>query len=106
MNTQTSNGINDKVKQLAELSGIVSELKMQGKRIVHCHGVFDLVHPGHIRYLESAGREGDVLVVTVTGDDYVNKGPGRPVFNQQLRAETLGALQTVVSSLLMTSRPS
>jgi cytidyltransferase-like protein len=57
--------------------------------------VFDLLHPGHIRHLEAARREGDVLVVTITPDRYVNKGPGRPVFNQRLRAESLAALGAV-----------
>ena len=49
------NSTNGKVKPLAELAGIIANLKAQGKRIVHCHGVFDLVHPGHIRHLETAG---------------------------------------------------
>ncbi len=84
-----------KVKPLPELARIIPALKGQGKQVVHCHGVFDLVHPGHIRHLEAAKREGDVLVVTVTPDRYVNKGPGRPVFNERLRAETLSALQCV-----------
>lgn len=82
-----------KIKPLTGLAEIVSTLKAQGRRVVHCHGVFDLVHPGHIRHLEAAKREGDVLVVTVTPDEYVNEGPGRPVFNQRLRAESLAALQ-------------
>lgn len=84
-----------KIVPLDRLTELVSDLKSGGSRIVHCHGVFDLVHPGHIRHLEAAKREGDALVVTVTPDEYVNKGPGRPVFNQRLRAETLAALQCV-----------
>lgn len=84
-----------KVKPLAELAKVTSRLKAQGKQIVHCHGVFDLLHPGHIRHLKAAKQEGDVLVVTVTQDQYANKGPGRPVFHQQLRAESLAALQCV-----------
>ncbi|MBI2495885.1 MAG: adenylyltransferase/cytidyltransferase family protein [Candidatus Omnitrophica bacterium] len=70
-------------------------LKAQGQRVVHCHGVFDLLHVGHIRHFEMAKREGDVLVVTVTPDAFVNKGPGRPLFNQHLRAESLAALECV-----------
>lgn len=85
----------EKIKSLNELRKILTCLKDGGKRIVHCHGVFDLVHPGHIRHLERAKREGDILVVTVTPDEYVNKGPGRPVFNQRLRTETLAALQCI-----------
>lgn len=84
-----------KVKHLEELADILAALRLKGRRIVHCHGVFDLIHPGHIRHFESAKREGDVLVVTITQDEHVNKGPGRPVFNQRLRAESVAALQAV-----------
>lgn len=62
---------------------------------MHCHGVFDLLHPGHLRHFEAAKEEGDVLVVTLTQDEYVNKGPSRPVYNQRLRAESVAALEIV-----------
>lgn len=84
-----------KVVSLRELAGAAHELRAAGKTVVHCHGVFDLVHPGHIRHLQAARAEGDVLVVTVTPDVYVNKGPGRPVFNERLRSESLAALEAV-----------
>jgi len=77
------------------LSGLVNALRKEGKKIVQCHGTFDLMHVGHIRHLENAKKQGDVLLVTVTADEYVNKGPGRPVFNQQLRSENLAALACV-----------
>lgn len=92
MNKKT---IHDKIKTIDELARIIQEAKKNGKRVVQCHGVFDLLHPGHIRHLEIAKSQGDVLVVTVTKDIYVNKGPGRPVFNQRLRAESVAALQSV-----------
>jgi cytidyltransferase-like protein len=63
---------------------------------------------GHIRYLQRAKKEGDILFVSVTADKYVNKGPGRPVFNQQIRAENLAALECVDYVLIsndMTSIP-
>ena len=63
--------------------------------MVLCHGVFDLLHVGHIKYFEEAKKMGDVLVVTLTPDKYVNKGPHRPAFAQDLRAEALAALQAV-----------
>lgn len=63
--------------------------------IVLAHGVFDLLHIGHIRHLRSAASQGDILVVSITGDQFVNKGPGRPVFTEQLRAEMLAALDIV-----------
>jgi cytidyltransferase-like protein len=84
-----------KIKNLDELAEIVRSLKENGQTVVHCHGVFDLVHMGHIRHFEAAKRQGNVLVVTVTKDEYVNKGPGRPVFNQRLRAESVASLQVV-----------
>ncbi|MDO8125619.1 MAG: PfkB family carbohydrate kinase [Candidatus Brocadiales bacterium] len=89
------NSCRQKIKTLDELEKIVNQLKAQGKTIVHCHGVFDLMHPGHVRHLEAAKEAGDVLIVTITQDEYVDKGPGRPVFNQHLRAETLAAMQPV-----------
>jgi cytidyltransferase-like protein len=67
----------------------------QGIRIVQCHGVFDLLHPGHIRHFAAARSMGDVLVVTITADDFVGKGPGRPAFPQGLRSESLAALSVV-----------
>jgi rfaE bifunctional protein kinase chain/domain/rfaE bifunctional protein nucleotidyltransferase chain/domain len=84
-----------KIKTLDELKNIAAKLKKGKKTIVHCHGVFDLIHPGHIRHLAAAKKEGDVLVVTVTADEHVRKGPGRPVFNDNLRAETLAAMSSV-----------
>ena len=84
-----------KIKSVDDLAVDLDALRAQGKRVVQCHGVFDLLHPGHIRHFEAARAEGDVLVVTVTPDRFVNKGPGRPVFNQRLRAESIAALQSV-----------
>ncbi|MBW2260149.1 MAG: adenylyltransferase/cytidyltransferase family protein, partial [Deltaproteobacteria bacterium] len=84
-----------KIKTLEEVTSLVGALKSEGKTIVMCHGVFDLIHPGHIRHFQAAKREGDVLVVTLTPDEFVGKGPGRPVFNQALRAEFLASLACV-----------
>jgi rfaE bifunctional protein nucleotidyltransferase chain/domain len=87
--------VNDKTKSLNELADIIQTLKKDGNTIVQCHGVFDLLHPGHILHFEAAKREGDILVVTITRDEHVDKGPGRPVFNQRIRTETIAALQCV-----------
>lgn len=84
-----------KIKTLDELAKIVHSLKEEGKIVVQCHGVFDLLHPGHIRHFVAAKTQGDVLVVTITQDQFVGKGPGRPVFNQHLRAESIAALECV-----------
>ncbi len=84
-----------KILPVEELAGKVAGFRKEGKTVVLCHGVFDLMHPGHIKHLEAAKKEGDYLVVTLTPDKYVNKGPGRPVFNEVLRAETLASLTAV-----------
>jgi len=87
--------VHNKVKSMNELAAITAALRRERKSVVHCHGVFDLLHPGHIKHFEAAKREGDVLVVTVTEDRYVDKGPGRPVFNERLRVESIASLQCV-----------
>lgn len=87
--------ISDKVLSLDELANKAESFRNAGKTIALCHGTFDLLHIGHIRHLEHAEREADVLFVTITADEHVNKGPGRPVFNDHLRAEHLAALASV-----------
>ncbi|MCX5805052.1 MAG: PfkB family carbohydrate kinase [Proteobacteria bacterium] len=81
-----------KLLKLKELANRIQALKSEGKRIVHCHGIFDILHIGHIRYLEQAKKMGDILIVTITPDRYVNRGPGRPVFNELLRSEMVASL--------------
>jgi D-glycero-beta-D-manno-heptose 1-phosphate adenylyltransferase len=75
----------------------VRELKGQGKRVVFTNGCFDLLHPGHTRYLGQARELGDVLIVAVNSDRSVRalKGPGRPVVPERERAEMLAALKCV-----------
>lgn len=85
----------EKIKSLEELAELTAQAREKGLRVALCHGVFDLLHPGHIRYFEAARRVADLLVVTLVADEHVNKGPGRPVFNQRLRAESVAALQAV-----------
>jgi len=84
-----------KVKEIAELACLLEPVRASGKKVVQCHGVFDLLHIGHIRHFEEAKGFGDVLVVTLTTDQHVNKGPNRPVFNEGLRAEAISALDCV-----------
>jgi len=81
--------------EFSEAPAFLKRLRELGKTIVQCHGTFDLLHPGHIVHLEDAKALGDILVVTITADRFVNKGPGRPVFNQQLRVRVLAALACV-----------
>jgi rfaE bifunctional protein nucleotidyltransferase chain/domain len=84
-----------KILGLDELSEAADELRRGGRKIVLCHGVFDLFHVGHLRHLTSAREFGDALVVSITGDKFVNKGPDRPAFPSELRAELLAALELV-----------
>jgi len=84
-----------KILDLDALAEKLSELKTRGKRIVHCHGCFDMMHPGHIKYFQASKKMGDILVVTLTPDRFVDKGPNRPVFDQDLRAESIAALECV-----------
>ena len=85
----------DKLVTMDQLSEIANKVRLEGRRVVLCHGVFDLVHMGHVRHLEVARNEGDVLIVTTTADKFVNKGPGRPIFSEQMRAEMLAAIEYV-----------
>ncbi len=84
-----------KVVGLDQLEELCGELRAGGNAVVLCHGVFDLMHSGHILHLQRARKEGSHLVVTITANAFVNKGPGRPVFSEQLRAETIAALGCV-----------
>jgi len=85
---------NSKIFPINELAEILGTVK-KGNKIVLCHGVFDLLHIGHIKYFEEAKEQGDILVVTVTPDRYVHKGPGRPHFSETLRLEAIAALEVV-----------
>lgn len=77
------------------LADWADDQRAAGRTIAHCHGVFDLLHPGHVVHLEEARALADVLVVTVTADHWVNKGPGRPFIDAEGRAKMLAALEVV-----------
>ena len=84
-----------KVCSLERLLSLREEARQSGKTVVHCHGCFDIVHPGHIHHLQFARSLGDILVVTVSTDSHVNKGPQRPLIPDDLRAASLAALECV-----------
>ncbi|MDA2934941.1 D-glycero-beta-D-manno-heptose 1-phosphate adenylyltransferase [Acidobacteria bacterium AH-259-D05] len=86
-----------KIKSRQGLREIVAQLKSEGKTVVFTNGCFDLLHPGHVRYLERARAEGDVLVVALNSDDSVKKikGEDRPVLPQEERCEVISALACV-----------
>lgn len=71
--------------------------------VVLANGCFDILHHGHLLHLKAAKRMGDVLVVSVTRDDCVNKGPGRPVFNQDQRKELVGSIAYVDRTIIVGS---
>ncbi len=84
-----------KILNLSDLKKKVFSLKGKNKKIVHCHGVFDLIHIGHIRYLEEAKKLGNCLIVTITEGSFIQKGPNRPLFNNQDRLYALSSLELV-----------
>lgn len=86
---------NSKIKKLAEVLPIVAKLKSAGKKIVLGHGVFDLMHYGHIHYLKQAKQVGDILLVSMKTDRFIQKGPYSPAFNERIRAASLAALECV-----------
>jgi rfaE bifunctional protein nucleotidyltransferase chain/domain len=84
-----------KVAALEDMAALAVDARREGKRVVLCHGVFDLLHIGHIRYFRQAKAMGDLLLVTLTPDRYVDKGPHRPAFPESLRAEAIASLDCV-----------
>jgi rfaE bifunctional protein nucleotidyltransferase chain/domain len=106
-----------KLVEREKLSGILADLRNQGKKIVLANGCFDVLHVGHVRYLAGARSEGDTLVVAVNADSGVKglKGPGRPVLHERARALLVAALREVdyvvifpepnVEALLLELRP-
>ena len=87
--------MNKKIIPFSQLKHFVRKLKKTKSKIVQCHGTFDLVHPGHIIHFEEAKSLGDILIVTITGEEFVNKGPGKPFFDDNLRAKTVANLESV-----------
>ncbi len=88
----STTGFHQKIVGLDRLRQIVREARSAGQRIVQCHGCFDIVHPGHIRYLQFARHQGDVLIVSLTGDRAGGRGGRSPYVPEDLRAENLAAL--------------
>ena len=91
----------NKVFDLDRLAKQLKKVKSKGKVIIQCHGVFDLLHIGHIKYFQEAKSMGDKLVVTITPDRFVIKGPGRPAFNEDFRAEAIADWMLLIMLRLM-----
>ena len=92
----------DKIVTADVLSGMIDGARAYGKTIVLANGIFDLLHVGHVRYLEAARREGHVLVVAINSDSSARqlKGPGRPILDERARAELVAALAAVDSVVI------
>jgi len=84
-----------KIYSIDALSNVAQSYKCCGQNVVMCHGVFDVLHIGHLKHLEAAKALGDVLVVTITSDRFVNKGPDRPIFSSEHRAELIASIGCV-----------
>lgn len=94
-----------KIRSLEELAHILIRRKKRNI-IVFCHGVFDIFHPGHLHHLQQACAFGNILVVGITADRFVNKGPGRPIFGEKDRMNIVAALCFVDHVVLMEAESS
>lgn len=94
----------DKVLNEKNITQALSYYKKLGKKVVFTNGCFDLLHVGHVRYLDQAASLGDVLIVGINSDASVKrlKGPTRPIQNENDRAEILAALKSVSHTILFT----
>jgi len=94
--------IRDKIVSLDVLIGMLPGARACGRTVVLANGIFDLLHAGHVRYLEAAKREGHLLIVAVNSDSSARqlKGPGRPILDERGRAELVAALEAVDSVVI------
>src|SRR6266404_6397024 len=83
-----------KIKTVAELREIIGP-RPRARSVIMCHGAFDIVHPGHLRHLMYAKEKADVLIASITADEYISKANHRPFVPQELRAANLAALEIV-----------
>lgn len=94
-----------KILKPENLISKIASIKKNSKKVILCHGVFDLLHIGHIRHLSEAKKLGDILIVSVTSDIFVNKGPNRPMFKDYLRLEAIASLK-FVDFVVLSNSPS
>ena len=84
-----------KIIDFSNVEKILKPIKRKGKKIVCCHGVFDLLHIGHLKHFKSAKKYGDILIVSVTPDKFIQKGFGRPYFKSEQRMESLASIEVI-----------
>ena len=94
MTNNTQNQYSKKIVSISKLKKIISGYSRK-KKVILCHGNFDVVHPGHVRHLIYAKSKADILVVSITADRYIQKGIYRPFVPENLRALNLAAFQMV-----------
>ena len=87
--------MNRKIKSSGVFKQLGAQMRENGTKLVQCDGVFDLVHPGHIDSFQRGKTYGDVLYVVVVADDFVQKGPARPLFDESTRASWVAAIECV-----------
>jgi len=89
--------IRDKIKSAAALKNILAAFRNEGKKVVFTNGCFDILHYGHVKYLEDAKKHGDILIVAVNSDNSVRKikGKNRPIVDEKNRMRVLAALESV-----------
>lgn len=85
----------NKIKTISSLKKLIIKHKKQKKKIVLCHGTFDILHIGHLNYFKAAKKNGDILIVSVTSEKYVNKGPTRPIHNDLDRITALSYIDII-----------
>lgn len=88
------------VYSVDELADVIRESKASEKVVGLCHGCFDILHIGHVRHFAAARGQCDILFVSVTGDQFVDKGPDRPVIPEQERAEIVSSLKSISGALI------
>ena len=94
MNMALKSTIRDKIKTIEEIRGIVG-IFPRSRKVIMCHGVFDIVHPGHMRHLMFAKEHADILIASLTADEHINKANIRPYVPEKLRALNLAAFEMV-----------
>ncbi|MCM8773517.1 MAG: adenylyltransferase/cytidyltransferase family protein [Candidatus Omnitrophica bacterium] len=89
--------MNKKIKSIKELKNIVKNLKSKGNKLVFTNGCFDLIHPGHIKILKEAKKQGDILIVGINSDSSIKriKGNLRPILKQNARVEIISSIEYV-----------
>ena len=84
-----------KIIDFSNIEKVLKPIKRKGKKIVCCHGIFDLLHIGHLKHFKSAKKYGDILIVSVTPDKFIQKGFGRPYFKSEQRMESLASIEVI-----------